>query len=299
MTRTSFQAERAMLNINRILLLVDFPNTSLRVVHQAATLARHFHSEIVMLHVVPTPSHPAGVPEDGPELARWNMLAEIARAAEEKLDQSLGAELDGLAIRRVVVRGSAGETILRAAREEKADLIMMPSCGHTFYQFLLSSAAAKMSDGSECPIWTDAQTEESLREQGVIRNVLCAVDFKPHDRKTVDWAARIAAEFSARLTLGHVTAGVKRWGPGGSYADLRWKEALVSNASEHLAELQQRMGIQAEVFIGSGDVPGVLSEAAKRTEADLLVAGCYPYGGHMRTHGYAIMCAVPIPVLSV
>ena len=41
----------AMLNIRKILLPVDFPNTSLHVIHQAATLAHHFHSEIVMLHV--------------------------------------------------------------------------------------------------------------------------------------------------------------------------------------------------------------------------------------------------------
>ena len=59
------------------------------------------------------------------------------------------------------------------------------------------------------------------------------------------------------------------------------------------------MGIKADVFIGSGDVPKVLSQAAKQTKADLLVTGCHPYGGHLRTHGYAIICAVPIPVLSV
>jgi nucleotide-binding universal stress UspA family protein len=43
----------------------------------------------------------------------------------------------------------------------------------------------------------------------------------------------------------------------------------------------------------------VLCQAAKETNADLLVTGCYPYGGRLRTHGYNIMCAVPIPVLSV
>ena len=26
---------------------------------------------------------------------------------------------------------------------------------------------------------------------------------------------------------------------------------------------------------------------------------CYPYGGNLRIHGYAIICAVPIPVVSV
>jgi K+-sensing histidine kinase KdpD len=53
-----------MLNIKKILLPVDFPNPSLAVVHQAATLAHRFHSEIVMLHVVTPESHAAGVPDD-------------------------------------------------------------------------------------------------------------------------------------------------------------------------------------------------------------------------------------------
>jgi hypothetical protein len=64
----------AMLNIKKILLPVDFPNTSLPVVHQAATLAHHFHSEIVMLHVATAESRAAGVPEGtsegGSKLAR-------------------------------------------------------------------------------------------------------------------------------------------------------------------------------------------------------------------------------------
>ncbi len=59
------------------------------------------------------------------------------------------------------------------------------------------------------------------------------------------------------------------------------------------------MGIKADVFIGSGEVPKVLSQAAMETKADLLVTGCYPYAGHLETNGYGIICAVPIPVLSV
>jgi len=62
----------AMLNIQRILLPVDFPNASLRLVHQAATLAHHFHSEIVMLHVVTAQGHAAGVPEGSPQFAGWD-----------------------------------------------------------------------------------------------------------------------------------------------------------------------------------------------------------------------------------
>jgi len=288
-----------MMNIKKILLPVDFPNTSLRVVHQAAALAHYFHSEIVMLHVVTAQSHTAGVPDEAHELADWDLLAEIIRGAEENLDLSLGSELDDLTIQRVLVEGDAARAIVQTAEEEKADLIMMPSHGHTFYQFLLSSVTAKVLRGTECPVWTDAHVAEAPAQVFAIRNVLCAVDFKPHDHKAVSWAMQMAAEFGARLTLAHVTAGVELWGPGGNYVNPEWKEALVGDASQHITELQQEMGIKTDVFIGSGDVPKVLSQAAKQTKADLLVTGCNPYGGRLRTHGYAIICAVSIPVLSV
>jgi nucleotide-binding universal stress UspA family protein len=319
-----------MLNIQKILLPVDFPNTSLRVVHQAATLARHFHSKIVMLHVASAQSHAAGVPEDASELGGWDMLAEIVKEAEKNQDQSLAADLEGLAIERRLIKGDPARAIVQTAQMERADLIMMPSHGHTFNQFLLGSVTAKVLHGSECPVWTGAHVEEpegpptsnnplfmyagvAIRDKQLmpgngpeppvqefaIHNVLCAVDLGPRSEDAVSWAAQMAAEFGAHLTLTHVTASVERWGPGGSYVDQRWKEALVGDASQRIATLQQEMGINAQVFIGSGDVPKVLKQAAKQTKADLLVTGCYPYGGNLRVHGYAIICAVPIPVLSV
>ena len=289
----------AMMNIKKILLPVDLPLASLDVFHQAATLARHFNSEITLLHVVTTESHAAGVPADIRELADWDLLAAIIQQAQKHQDPSLGPELEGLTIQRKLVKGDAATAIVQMAEDEEADLIMMPSHSFTFAQFLMGSVTAKVLHGTECPVWTGAHLQERPAEKFAIRNVLGAIEFGPRADVTVSWAAQMAAEFGARLTLANVTAGLGLWGPGGSNVDQKWKDALVSNASEHLAKLQQHMGIKAEIFIGSGDVPKVLSEAAKQTKADLLVTGCYPYAGHLRTHGYGIICAVPIPVLSV
>jgi nucleotide-binding universal stress UspA family protein len=288
-----------MLNIKKILLPIDFPNASLRVVHQAAMLAHHFHSEIVMLHAVTARSHAAGVPEDDAELAGWDMLAEMCKGTDEEADQPLGRVLEGLSIRCVLAKGDPAEAILLTAEMEQADLIMMSSFGYTFEDFLLSSVTAKVLRGSECPVWTGAHVEELPVRDFEIRHLLCAVDFSVRSHKALSWAAGMAAEFGARLTLAHVTASAEIWGPGGSYAIPEWKQDLVSDASRHLAKLQQDAGTKADVIIGSGDVSKVLRKAAKQIGADLLVTGCYPYGGNLRTHGYAIICAVPIPVLSV
>ncbi len=285
-----------MLNIQKILLPVDFPNPSLRVVHQAATLARHFHSEIVMLHVLSAQSQAAGVPVDG---AGSDMLAEMIRLAERNHDQSLRPELEGLAIERMIAKGDPARAIVEAAQVEQADLIMMPSHGYTFNRFLLGSVTAQVVQGTECPVWTGAHVEGSPVPQFEIRTILCAVDLGSRSDETASWAAQMAGEFGAHLTLTHVTSSVELLGPGGSYVVQKWKEELVSDASQRIANLQREMGIKADVLIGSGDVPKVLSQIAKQTKADLLVMECYPYGGNLRIHGYAIICAVPIPVLSV
>jgi nucleotide-binding universal stress UspA family protein len=288
-----------MLGIKKILLPVDFPNTSLGVIHQAAALARHFRSEIVMLHILTPRSHAAGIPEDGAGLARWNLLEEIVKRAQENKGQALGPELNGLTIRRVLATGNLAQAILQTAEREKADLIMLPTYGFTFDHFLMGSVTSKVPDGRECPLWTCGHAEELPAQNFAIRNVLCAVNFRSNARKTVLFAMKIAAEFGASLTLADVTTGVESWGPGGNCVNSKWKAALVSDATRHIADIQQDLGIKADVFIGSGDVPLALNQAAKQANANLLVIGCRPYGVSLRTQAYSIIRSTQIPVLSV
>ena len=287
-----------MPRIRTILLPVDFPKTSLGVVREAATWAHHFHAELVMLHVLSAESQTAGVPENEAEFSGWDLLAATESDAGNTVDPPLGPQLDGLIIRRVLGKGDVAQAIVQTIQEKQADLIMMPSHGRTFEQFLQGSITAQQ-DATECPIWTEAHLQGSPARESAIRNVLCAVNFAEHSRKTVSWAAHVAAEFGARLWFAHVTAGVESWGPGGSQVDPAWSARLVGDAARHLAELQHDTGINAGAFIGSGDVPTVLSQGVKQTNADLLVTGSRPYGVHLRTHCYGIISAVPIPVLSV
>lgn len=91
-----------------------------------------------------------------------------------------------------------------------------------------------------------------------IKKILLPVDFPDTSLPVIFQAATMGRHFGAEIVVLHVA------------------EALVGDASRRIAELQQRLGIKAEVFIGSGDVPKVLSQAAKQTNADLLVTGSFP-----------------------
>jgi nucleotide-binding universal stress UspA family protein len=285
-----------MLDVKKILLVIDEPQTSLSVVHQALAVAHHFHSEIVLLHVVSEMSRAASGATDVFGQAGGHLFGDKVSGVQTDLDQYLEPQLESLAVKRLAIKRAKSQAFLQIAQAENVDLIMMSSRGDTFSQFLLEPGIAR---GTECPIWTSAHTGEPLTEEFAIRNVLCAVDFELRSHHVASWAARMSADVGARLTLANVTASVERWGPGGSYANPELRETLVGDASEHLEKLKRDVGIEADVFIGSGDVPRVLSQAARQTKADLLVNGCYPYLGNLGIHGFAIIRALQIPVLSV
>lgn len=285
--------------IKRILLPVDFPVTSVPVFQQAVTLAERFQAELVMLHVATPESHAAGVPGDDRRLANWNLLAEILQTADKTFDDSLRARLQKLPVRCVLLQGDPAKAIVHAAQAENVDLIVMSSHGYMFDEFLIGSVTAKVLRWKECPVWTGAHTEEQSVKEFSIHNILCAVDLGPRSQETASWAAQLAAEFDARLTMCNVTESMAILAPGGTWTNPEWQQALVDDASRRLTELQKSLCINADLLIGSGDVPKVLSQMAKETKADLLVLDCYPYSGNLRMHGYAIICTVSIPVVSI
>lgn len=266
----------------------------LAVVHEAAALTRHFHSQIVVLHVVEPLTFLAGS-----ETAHELMEQAVAKE-QESLSKSLAPALDGKPFKRIVVRGNAAHEILRIAQEEKIDLIVMPTHGFgAFEKFLLGSVTAKVLHQSNCPVWTGAHVKDVPVAQFAIRNILCAVDFGSLSSKAVTWAHEAAKEFGAKLTLAHVTPSMEIYGPGGYHVLVEMKHELVNSAKTQMAKIQQEMGIQTGVFIGSGDVAKVLGEAAKETQADLIVMGARSLAGRFGDVGYAIIRESPVPVVSI
>lgn len=291
-----------MLSIQKILVPVVFADTSRHVVNQAAWLARRFHAEIILLHVVTPYAYPAGLLESGHEITARDLHAHIVQRAEHDLDRALRAELDGISVTRLLLRGDPAREIVETARNRNVDLIVMSTRGEgIFYRFLLGSVTAKVLHETQCPVWTGAHLEEPPAREFSIRRVLCSVELNGHSRHTVSLAAEMAAAVNATLTLVHITSSVEIYGPGGFRVDPAWKETIVGMAAEEIAKLQQDIDTKAEVIIDSGNVPELLNRAAQRTEADVLVIGHIPGRSHLgdNGNGYAIIRASQIPVLSV
>ncbi len=290
------------MNIQKILVPIAFADTSRHIAQQAAWLAHRFHAEMILLHVVTPLSYPAGLLESGHEITARDLHAHIVQRAQKDLDQALRPELDGIAVTRVLLRGSPAHEIVKAARDHNVDLIVMSTHDYgAFYPLLLGSVTAKVLHETDRLVWTGAHLEEPPAGDFSIRRVLCSVELNGHSGHTVSLAAGMAAAVGATLTLVHITSSAEVWGPGGSHVDPVWKEKIVGFAAQEIAKLQKDLGTKAEVIIDSGNVPQLLNRAAERTKADVLVIGHIPGRSHLGDNGegYGIIRASQIPVLSV
>jgi nucleotide-binding universal stress UspA family protein len=291
-----------VLSIRKILVPVVFTDTARHIAQQAVWLARRFHAEIILLHVVTPLSYPAGVLEGGHEITARDLHADIVQRAQNDLDQALRQELDGIPVTRVLLRGIPAREIVKTARDWNVDLIVMATHGlGAFFHLLLGSVTAKVLHESPCPVWTGAHLEEAPAREFSVRHVLCSVDLTHHSHHTVSRAAEMAAAVDATLTLVHITAGVEIYGPGGWHVDAAWREMIVGSAAREIAKLLQAVRTKADVIIESGNVPQLLNRAAEQTKADVLVIGHRPLRRHLgdNGNGYGIIRQSEIPVLSV
>jgi nucleotide-binding universal stress UspA family protein len=169
-----------------------------------------------------------------------------------------------------------------------------------FRRFILGSNTAKVLHDADCPVWTGAHLEQAPppAPQG-LRRIVCAVDLGPQSRKTVEWAIGMQTEFAAELTLVHATTPISD-DPEAMAAE--WLARMRQNAEDELRNLQGETGANAAIVVECGEPAHVISAAASRLNADLVViargsaSGVF---GRLRTNAYAIIRQSPCPVASV
>lgn len=131
----------------RVLAPVDFSESSIAALQQAATIASQHDAELIVLHVVDSPQAVpyAGVVES-PEVFR--------ERAVRALDDLLGAtDLSKQPTRRLVVMGFPSEQITTQARELDVDLIVMGTVGASgLRRLLLGSTTERVLRDAPCAV---------------------------------------------------------------------------------------------------------------------------------------------------
>jgi len=138
---------------SRILVALDGSDYSLKALNFAVDLARKYQSQLVLVHVVMRQIYAINPPEAG-ILAGTAIVRELE--AEGKAILAKGEETvraQGLPVEIRLRQGVPAEELLRAAGEEKADLMVLGSRGLSQVKaFLLGSVSDKVSHHAKCPV---------------------------------------------------------------------------------------------------------------------------------------------------
>jgi nucleotide-binding universal stress UspA family protein len=267
----------------KILLPVDLSERSLDAARQAEVLARHFHSDVTVLHVVDPQEQKTGRFEPGGVKAH-------------ELETLLARDFTGASISQIIRDGNPAREILDFAEANHVDLILMASHGYRpFQSFLMGSVAAEVLRDASCPVWITAHAEQGLPP--IFRTVLCAVDLGPRSQSVVSWASQFAAAFTARLFVLRVLRSFESEEEPDSP-----DEWLSQMEREKLGKIKRILGKEGQVLFAGGDVPEAVCSQARKLDADLLVIGRSPKAddaGTARTTSFTIIRESPCPVVSV
>jgi len=148
--KRSTQSRRAGARRQRILVPVDFSNSSARALRHAAKRAAESGGSVIVVHVVPADYGWLGIGRD--ELR--DLDRSLQRQASDRLrafaDENVG---DNVAADLEVRVGQPAEQIIAAARDSKCDSIMLSTRGLTgLDRYLIGSVAHRVAQFAPCPV---------------------------------------------------------------------------------------------------------------------------------------------------
>jgi nucleotide-binding universal stress UspA family protein len=132
-----------------ILCPLDFDENSLAALDGAVEIARHFGSNLILVHVLPLVLSAGEIPP----LA--SMYEDQEKAARAKLDDIAQQKLAGLKHELRVYVGDVIESVLNAQNEHRPDLLVMATHGRRgLARMFLGSVAEAVVRKATCPVLT-------------------------------------------------------------------------------------------------------------------------------------------------
>ena len=144
-----------MTRVRRVLCPSDFSAASRPALGRAIDVARTNRAELLLVHVMAPVTLLVGDGYIPP--ATFDQLQESGRAdAQKKLDTLIArAKKAGVRARALLLHGAPFQEITRAAKSQRADLIVMGTHGRTgFAKLLLGSVAERVLATAPCPVLT-------------------------------------------------------------------------------------------------------------------------------------------------
>jgi nucleotide-binding universal stress UspA family protein len=151
-SKTAKKAAQAEVDVAAILVPIDFSDCSLDAFRMAVSVARRYGAELLLVYVVDTRML-AAVERLGVPVTKGQM--KTVRHRVRLSFRGLMESEKGVPMRRLILEGSPFTEIMRLARTEKVDMIVMGAYGGRtgeVEKIFFGSTAEKIVRASPCPV---------------------------------------------------------------------------------------------------------------------------------------------------
>jgi len=281
------------LRFRSILVATDCSPASATAVKMAARLAKEFHAKLYVLHAVMPELYGVGTPGAVPELAPVDL--QVAGENLHKYAEHIG-ELRTVAHKEIVFLGSPADGIRSAGESHDIDLLVLGSHGRKGLAKLTLGSVAEWAIGRlHYPVLVAGPTcDKTFRP---MRSIVLGTDLTEQASRPAQYAACIAKDYQARLTIVNVL-------PTGNTAKPEADAELTT--SEKLSQLMPHDcgdWCTLKFDVRTGEVAPAILQSARANKANLIVLGAKhkaPLADHMpRTKLSTIIREAHCPVLLV
>ena len=138
--------------MKKILVPIDFSEYSKNALKYSVTFAKQFGAELVLVYVVEPPIYPADFSFGQMHLP--NIENELRSHGKQELDRLAQIQIAGqVRARTLICTGKPFIEIIKTARVENVDLIIIATHGHTGVEHILfGGTAEKIVRKAPCPV---------------------------------------------------------------------------------------------------------------------------------------------------
>jgi nucleotide-binding universal stress UspA family protein len=246
-----------------------------RALARAALLARAWHSDLTVAHVV----HAAEVAAHdrlSSGAPSWRRPESWSQTLERALRADLAAE--GIAATSRIVIGSTADAVLQGAADDSAGLVVLGIAKDArMDRIQLGSTADTLVRRSRVPVLNVRR-----RARGAYRHVVVATDFFAPAMQ----ALRLAAHWfeGARLTLFHAYIPPESALTSEPVANDSWRAAVTQECTSHLAESVLPASVEAALHrvLERGTPETLLPDYVASADVDVVVLGSQGRSGLAR-----------------
>ena len=292
-----------MLEIKLMLCPVDFSEFSVCAYRHALSLAEHYRSRLVVQHIVEPWRHPCA--SFAATASLYDEYCQSLRGTgKEQLQEFVKSHThDEVQPEFVVDQGTAPDSILSCAQEQKSDLIVMGTHGlRGLDRLMLGSVTDRVMRRAICPVLAVREPPHESLAAGHERHclhhlnrILCCTDFSEDSDRALNYAISAAAEYDAELTLLHVLEEAP--GPAKTEEDT----AVATERLDKLIPSERRKTLKIKTAVRTGKPYREIIRFAQEAQTDLVSMGVRGRGAlDLAVFGsttYRVMQLGPCPVL--